>query len=351
MKIYKKIILLLLSAVMVFTLMPATGFADDYSDPDDSYYEDDDENYGEENFIAPKSAAFEGETGDVYIGDYLPSARKLLYKVGNKITISYVDGTTRVFECRKFEAKAKGLTWYEYVCDESEYALFLDAFMSGKVKKGENKVSIFIEYNAPGDAYSIPDGNDLTAEITVNATKLFAKVVEKDFTYTGKALTPKIVVKDCNGKVIPSKAYTVKYYNKKTDKYSSKPVGKAVDRYRIKAVIKKAYRDKYIDTIEGIYTIVPKRAVLTKVIPGKKQITLKWKKQTKAMDLYLIQYATDKKFKDSNWVEVSKKKTSYVLKKLKSNKIYYVRLYTAKPISTGEVAFSKPSKVFKVKVR
>ena len=93
--------------------------------------------YGDENLIAPESAVFEGEIGEAYIGDYLPSARKLLYKVGNKITISYVDGTTRVFECRKFEAKAKGLTWYEYVCDESEYALFLDAFMSGKVKKGE----------------------------------------------------------------------------------------------------------------------------------------------------------------------------------------------------------------------
>jgi len=351
MKIYARLLPLLLTALMVFSLVPSIVFADDFSDQDDSFYEEDTDEYsGEEKYQTPLSAVFEGELGEVYVGqDYLDT-KDLLYKVGNKFTISYADGTSRVFECRKF--KNKEYTWLAFVYNgDKEHPLSLEAYTKEKIKKGANKVGIFFEYNKPDDEYSLSGGSVLKAELTVNVSKLDAEVTAKDSTYNGKILTPKIVVKDGNGKTVPAKAYTVKYFNRKTNKYSSKPVGKAANFYLIKIVFKKAYRDKYISTITGRYDILPKGTKLTKVLPGKKQITLKWKKQTKSMDYYLIEYAADRKFKDSNWVEVSKKKTSYVLKKLKRNKTYYVRMYTAKPISTGEALISKPGKTFKVRVK
>jgi len=57
----------------------------------------------------------------------------------------------------------------------------------------------------------------------------------------------------------------------------------------------------------------------------KKALTLSWKKDKNA-DGYQIQYSTKASFKGAKTKQVSKNKTSTTIKKLKSNKNYYVRI-------------------------
>ena len=62
-----------------------------------------------------------------------------------------------------------------------------------------------------------------------------------------------------------------------------------------------------------------------KLKAGKKAVTVSWKKDKKAGG-YQIQYSLKKNMKNAKTVNVSKKKTSYKLKKLKSGKKYYIRV-------------------------
>lgn len=56
----------------------------------------------------------------------------------------------------------------------------------------------------------------------------------------------------------------------------------------------------------------------------KKALKLTWK--SRSVDGYQIQYSTKKNFKSVKTVKVSKDKTSYTIKSLKSKKVYYVRI-------------------------
>ncbi len=96
-----------------------------------------------------------------------------------------------------------------------------------------------------------------------------------------------------------------------------------------------------------------KTTAFTKVTAGKKSITLKWKKQTaKGIKGYEIQYSTDKKFKKNvNTESINKAKTtSKTIKKLKSNKKYYVKIRTFSKKGKEKI-YSKWSKVKKIKVK
>ena len=69
----------------------------------------------------------------------------------------------------------------------------------------------------------------------------------------------------------------------------------------------------------------------------KNQITVKWKKDTKATG-YQIQYSTSKKFtkKGTKIKTVAKNKTaSGMVKKLKSGKTYYVRVRAYKTVKVN----------------
>ncbi|WP_026499213.1 BspA family leucine-rich repeat surface protein [Butyrivibrio sp. WCD2001] len=94
-----------------------------------------------------------------------------------------------------------------------------------------------------------------------------------------------------------------------------------------------------------------KKTSISKLIAGKKSITVTWKKQT-GIKGYEIQYTTDKNFnKDVNAVTIVKAKTtSKTIKKLKTNKKYYVRIRTYKK-SGAEKIYSKWSKSKSVKVK
>ena len=82
----------------------------------------------------------------------------------------------------------------------------------------------------------------------------------------------------------------------------------------------------------------------------KKQLTIYWKKD-KTVSGYQIQYAANKKMtKGKKTVKVSKKKTSYTIKKLKSKRIYYVRIRSYKKVG-GKTYYSKWSQIKKVMVK
>ena len=75
----------------------------------------------------------------------------------------------------------------------------------------------------------------------------------------------------------------------------------------------------------------PKGTSLKKATPTKNSIKITWKKQTKKINGYKIQYSTNKKFKKAKTITVAgAKKTTVTIKKLKSKKTYYLRICTYK---------------------
>lgn len=92
------------------------------------------------------------------------------------------------------------------------------------------------------------------------------------------------------------------------------------------------------------------KAKLKKLKKGKKAITVKWRK-VKGVDGYQIQYSLKKSFKKKKTVNIKKAKTvKRKIKKLKSNKKYYVRIRAYKVIN-GKKEFSAWSKVKAVKTK
>lgn len=108
----------------------------------------------------------------------------------------------------------------------------------------------------------------------------------------------------------------------------------------------------YAGTLKKTFDIIPKGTSLSKLVKGKKKITVKWKTQKTQTDGYEIQYSTTKKFNKS--VKTKKVtgagKKSVTIKKLKAGKLYYVRIRTRKKVGT-KVYYSKWSKAKKIKTK
>lgn len=82
----------------------------------------------------------------------------------------------------------------------------------------------------------------------------------------------------------------------------------------------------------------------------KKQLTVYWKKD-KTVSGYQVQIAANKKMtKERKLIKVSKKKTSCMIKKLKSKRMYYVRVRAYKKVK-GNVVYGKWSQTKKIKVK
>ena len=111
--------------------------------------------------------------------------------------------------------------------------------------------------------------------------------------------------------------YTVSYKNSKT-------IGTATVTVKGKG--------KYTGTAEATFKINPKAIAISKLIAGKTQFTVKWKKQT-GITGYQIEYSLKMNFANSKKVTVKKAKTvSATIKKLKAGKKYYVRIRTYKVV-------------------
>ncbi|WP_029318920.1 fibronectin type III domain-containing protein [Butyrivibrio sp. AE3004] len=94
-----------------------------------------------------------------------------------------------------------------------------------------------------------------------------------------------------------------------------------------------------------------KSSSITKLDSGKKSVKISWKKQSKDIKGYEIQYSLDKKFKKNvKTISVnSEKVTSKNIKKLKSGKKYYIRIRTFKKSGKNKI-YSKWSSAKSVKV-
>ena len=79
-------------------------------------------------------------------------------------------------------------------------------------------------------------------------------------------------------------------------------------------------------------TVAPKKQSISLVNKIKKQLMIKWKKNTKASG-YQVVYSTNKKFTGKKTVRKAKTTTSYKVKGLKKGKKYYVKVRSYKTVN------------------
>lgn len=202
-------------------------------------------------------------------------------------------------------------------------------------------------------------------------------ILENDsYAYTGQAIEPVVRVTDKSGNTISSKCYTVNYSSNKNAgngavkvTFKNNLVGEITKYF---SIVKQDNSEAQTPSVtvtttssnETVPTTVtatsstsstdisnvtngnltttlanessstakasaskPKKASIKKLIKGKKQIKVTWKKIS-GVSGYQIQCSTDKKFKKKTITKTVKgnKKTSLIIKKLKLGKKYYVRI-------------------------
>lgn len=156
--------------------------------------------------------------------------------------------------------------------------------------------------------------------MTEAASKPKVTLSTSTYTYNGKTKKPSVKVKDSKGMTVKKSYYKISYSSGR----------KNVGTYKVKVTFKKKYKGSVTKT----FKIIPKKTSISSVKGSKNSVTVKWKKQSKQVSGYQIQYTTDKKFKKSvKTTTVSSYKTTFkTIKSLSANKKYYVRIRTYKKV-------------------
>lgn len=181
----------------------------------------------------------------------------------------------------------------------------------------------------------------------VTATKVIPRISSIklsviQYTYSGTAKNPSLIVKDSTGKTIASTNYSVL----KSD--GRKNVGKYY--YKI------TFKGNYSGTKYVYFDIVPKGTSIVGVTGAKKAFTVKWKKQSTKMATstitgYQIRYSTSSKMTGAKTKTVKGYKyTSKKITNLKAKKKYYVQIRTYKTVS-GKNYYSSWSSVKSVQTK
>ena len=134
------------------------------------------------------------------------------------------------------------------------------------------------------------------------------KLSKTSVAYTGKAIKPTVTIMDKAGKKIEKTHYTVTYKNNKN-------VGKAT-------VTVKFEGNYYSGKLSKTFTINPKSTSINTIKAEGNGFSVKWKKQTKQITGYQIQYATKKNFKNAKSIWVKNYKTAdkkYLIYRKKQN--------------------------------
>ena len=164
------------------------------------------------------------------------------------------------------------------------------------------------------------------------------KLSSKSFKYNGKVQKPNVIIKDGKGKTINKSNYTITYSNINSNK---------VGEYKVTVKFKNKYKGKKVLT----YTIKPTGVKINKLTSSKKEINIKWNKNINQTTGYEIEYSTNEFFEtNSKIVTINNKITSKTLKKLKSNKKYYIRIRTYKTVNNKKY-YSSWSKVSNIKTK
>lgn len=153
------------------------------------------------------------------------------------------------------------------------------------------------------------------------------------YTYSGKANTPKVTIKDTEGKIIDAKKYSLSYKN------NVKPG---------KASVTVTYLGEAAKAKTLNYIIIPKKASKPTLSTKKqKQITVTLKENTLVTG-HQIRYSTSKTFKNAKTCHLSNYKgLTKTLTKLKNNKKYYVSIRAYKTIDGKKYYGEWSSKVSK----
>ena len=160
----------------------------------------------------------------------------------------------------------------------------------------------------------IPISNNNIAKCTIT--------LGRAATYSGKNITPGIVVK--SGLYVLKKGvdYTVTYSR-------NKAVGRAV--------VTITGKGSFVGKVSKTFNILPRGTKLSSVKGGKKSLTVKWAKQATQTNGYQIQYSLKSNFAGAKTVKVGKNVTSKKLSRLIGGKRYYVRIRTYRTV--GKLTF------------
>lgn len=255
-----------------------------------------------------------------------------LQEPGNEIEITFNDGSVKKYVCTED---------YDYVNVEDKHdTMYPEVKFTKRIKKGTNTMSGKMLIQADTGRYI--EDFWLPVSVRVKATQYYAYVQDKVYTYTGKKITPKVVVKYWTGskfKTMPKSWYTCK--PKKNSKYGW---------YNLKVTIKKKYRKKYGSQLWGYYQISPKKPTIKSVVAGNGTIKVTWKKFSKAdqkkITKFYVAYCKDKSFRNFYVEEAKKTAGSVTIKNLKKGEKYYVWVYAIKT-SGGDDHWSLPAKYSK----
>lgn len=198
-----------------------------------------------------------------------------------------------------------------------------------------------------GDASSttITGSSSSTTNKKINVTGLVKgknytlSLSEVNYTYTGKALKPKVTVKYKNKKV-NSKYYTVKYSANKNPGIAT-----------ITVTGKGSYKSK-IPATKMYFQIVPKKMSTPTVSAGKGSFTVNWKTHT-GVSGYEVMIARNSKFTSSKQ-KATLKSASYkklYFSSMKRNTKYYVKIRAYKINSDGTRVTGKWSNTKTVKTK
>lgn len=118
-----------------------------------------------------------------------------------------------------------------------------------------------------------------------------------------------------------------------------------------KITITAAETDNYGSSSKTVtVNVSPRKTAGIKAKTGKKKVTVSWKRDKRASG-YQITYSQKKNFKKSKKVNITKNKTTKkVIKKLKSNKNYYIKVRSYKKVGSKKI-YGPYSAVKKVKIK
>ena len=209
-------------------------------------------------------------------------------------------------------------------------AIFLDINAAGYIYGGTiNSKGVVGDKMPDLPTSSNPETKQNQNIAVANITKTYGN---KAFSLGAKAKT-KLTYKSSNKNVATVSS---------TGKVTLKGPGKAT------ITITAAATNQYNAATKKITIIVkPKKVTGLKAKKGKKRMTVRWKRDSKATG-YQITYAQNKKFKKSKSITISKNKTvKKTVKKLKAKKTYYVKIRTYKKVGKMKIygAYSKTRKV------
>lgn len=217
----------------------------------------------------------------------------------------------------------------------------LNVHYHNDIKEKHIEKASFNKEGKTAGSYCTGCNSDIKSQETIE--KVTAKLSTSENKYTGKTSKPSVIVQSGNSILKQGKDYTITYEGE----------FKNVGIYGVKVTL---IGETYEGSQTLSYQITPNPSKIGKVKGSRKSLKLTWKKQTKEISGYQVQYSTKKSFKSGVKTKYIKRKsaTSVTLKKLKAKKTYYVRIRSYKNVKlNGKTVkvYSKWSSLRKAKTK